>query len=114
FAVLHLVGLILVWMLFRLVLYVAFRAESSALIEALFAIAAGLLRDLLVALVLTVPLLGWMLVVPNSWRSRTWHRHLFWTAYFVFWFVTIFSVFVEFFFFDEFKSRFNTVAVDYI
>ncbi len=33
---------------------------------------------------------------------------------FVFWFVQIFLLFVEFFFFDEFKSRFNTVAVDYL
>ncbi len=31
-----------------------------------------------------------------------------------FWFIQIFLLFVEFFFFDEFKSRFNTVAVDYL
>ncbi len=33
---------------------------------------------------------------------------------FVFWFAQIFLLFVEFFFFDEFRSRFNTVAVDYL
>src|SRR5207247_3475678 len=68
----------------------------------------------LVASVLTLPLLGWMALAPNSWRGCEWHRRFFWIGYFIFWFVTIFSLFVEFFFFDEFKSRFNTVAVDYI
>jgi phosphoglycerol transferase MdoB-like AlkP superfamily enzyme len=33
---------------------------------------------------------------------------------FVFWFLHSFMLFTEFFFFDEFKARFNTVAVDYI
>jgi phosphoglycerol transferase MdoB-like AlkP superfamily enzyme len=32
----------------------------------------------------------------------------------LFWFGQIFLLFTEFFFFDEFKSRFNTVAVDYL
>lgn len=32
----------------------------------------------------------------------------------IFWSVQVFLLFVEYFFFDEFKSRFNTVAVDYL
>src|SRR5204863_9405414 len=65
-------------------------------------------------LAITAPLLAWMLVVPNSWSNCKWHRRLFWLGYFVFCFGQLFVLFVEFFFFEEFKSRFNTVAVDYI
>src|SRR5262249_21654805 len=36
------------------------------------------------------------------------------TGTFLFWFFAVFLLFVEFFFFDEFKSRYNTVAVDYL
>src|SRR6266699_1955172 len=114
FAGLHLLALLFLWLGFRLALYVAFGPAAAPLGEVLLAFLSGLQRDLFVALALTVPLLGWMLVAPNSWRYCKWHRLLFWTGYFVFWFVEIFLLFVEFFFFEEFKSRFNTVAVDYI
>ena len=46
--------------------------------------------------------------------GRLWHRVLFLGGCFVFWFVHSFMLFTEFFFFDEFKARFNTVAVDYV
>jgi len=114
FAVLHLVILLLAWLIFRIVLFAAFKPVSTGFNAACLAFLAGFQRDLLVALVMTVPLLGWMLVAPNRWRNSAWHRRLFWTAYFLFWFILVFFLFVEFFFFEEFKSRFNTVAVDYI
>src|SRR5689334_20078820 len=108
FATLQILSWVLVWMVFRLVLYAAFRPQPFSSGEALMAILAGALRDVLVASVLTLPLLGWMFVIPNSWRVCKWHRRVFWLGYFIFLFVMTFSLFVEFFFFDEFKSRFNT------
>src|SRR5262249_39700690 len=42
------------------------------------------------------------------------YRFLFLAGIFLFWFAQTFLLFVEFFFFDEFKSRYNTVAVDYL
>ena len=74
----------------------------------------GLHRDVFVALVLVLPLLGWALFVPKRWAARAWHRAFFWIACFVWWLVEIFLLGTEYFFFDEFQSRFNTVAVDYI
>jgi len=35
-------------------------------------------------------------------------------GFFLFWLVQIFLLSTEYFFFEEFKSRFNTVAVDYL
>lgn len=74
----------------------------------------GLHRDVFVALVLVLPLLGWAFFVPKKWATRAWHRHFFWLVCFVWWLVEIFLLGAEFFFFEEFQSRFNTVAVDYI
>src|SRR6266513_2037206 len=47
-----------------------------------------------------------------SWFFR--RLILFLGVSFLFWFIEIFLLFVEYFFFDEFRSRFNTVAVDYL
>jgi len=60
------------------------------------------------------PLVGLDVVGANSWGTCRWHRRFFWLGYFAFWFGQLFVLFAEFFFFEEFKSRFNTVAVDYI
>lgn len=114
FAVIHLLSLMFVWSVLRLVLYFAFRPASSHASELLMALLSGFERDLLVATLFTAPLLVWMLLVPDGWRKSKWHRRIFWAGYFLFWFVIIFLLGVEFFFFEEFKSRFNTVAVDYL
>ena len=78
------------------------------------AFAFGLHRDLLVALVGTLPLLAWFACASNRRFAGRWHRRLLFAGLFVFWLVEIFLLVVEFFFFDEFRSRFNTVAVDYL
>ena len=114
FAGLHLVSLLLLWFAFRTVLYVAFRPTSIPTPDLLGAFLSGLERDLVVSLLMTAPLLAWMLLVPNRWGTCQWHRRFFWLGYFAFWFGQLFVLFAEFFFFEEFKSRFNTVAVDYI
>ncbi len=74
----------------------------------------GMHRDFLVAVAYSLPLLGWFLICPQNWFDRRWHRGTFWTFMLVFWSAQVFLLAVEFFFFDEFHSRFNTVAVDYL
>lgn len=74
----------------------------------------GLHLDAFVALLACLPLMFWLAVAPDRWFKARWHRRLFFAAYFLFWFVQTYLVFTEFYFFDEFKSRFNTVAVDYL
>jgi phosphoglycerol transferase MdoB-like AlkP superfamily enzyme len=101
------------WLALRLVLFFAFK-PASAIGDDLFAFLIGSFRDLLVALVLTLPLLFWLWITPDPRFRALWHRGLFWTAAFLFCFIEVFLLFVEYFFFDEFKSRFNTVAVDYL
>src|SRR5262249_12990313 len=56
----------------------------------------------------------WFLIVPNRWFAWRWHRVVLLSAFALFWGVQIFVAFAEYFFFEEFRSRFNTVAVDYL
>jgi phosphoglycerol transferase MdoB-like AlkP superfamily enzyme len=104
-------SLIVLWTVLRLVLFVAFRPPSGV-VEALRAFLIGMQRDIFTALVITLPLLVFFWLMPNRWPRV--HRILFWCVVWLFWLVEIFLLFVEFFFFDEFKSRYNTVAVDYL
>ena len=102
------------WFVLRVVLLLAFKPAALSAGEALLAFLSGFHRDVFAALAETVPLLCWMLIVPDRRFGATWHRVLFLGGCFVFWFVQIFLLFVEYFFFDEFKARFNTVAIDYL
>lgn len=109
------VSLVAACLVLRLAIYVAFRAELQApAFDAVKALGVGLYRDGFIALVGTLPLLVWFWVVPNRWFGRLWHRALLIGGFFLFWLVEVFLLAVEFFFFDEFRSRFNTVAVDYL
>ncbi len=107
-------SLLVCWFLLRVVLLLAFKPPGLSAADILLAFLSGFHRDLFAALAETIPLLIWMLIVPDRRFGGRWHRLWFLGGCFVFWFVQIFLLFVEFFFFDEFKSRFNTVAVDYL
>src|SRR2546421_713500 len=102
------------WSVLRLVLFFSIKPAGlpPAQISATFF--SGLHRDVFAGLVATLPLLLWMFIIPNRSWSAKWHRILFIAGSVFFPFLLIFLFFVEFFFFDEFKSRFNTVAVDYL
>ena len=102
------------WLLLRVVLLCAFKPAGLPPGEAVLALLSGFHRDLFAALVETLPLLCWMVVVPERRFGARWHRLLLLGGCFVFFFAQLFLLFVEWFFFEEFKSRFNTVAVDYL
>src|SRR5260370_2749284 len=114
FAVFQILVLAAVWSVLRVVLLIAFMPGGTGLDDAGRALASGLPRDLFAAVVMTLPFLLWMQLVPSRWSITGSHRRFFWAACFVFWFLQFFLLFVDFFLFDEFKSRFNSVAVDYL
>jgi Phosphoglycerol transferase and related proteins, alkaline phosphatase superfamily len=106
--------LVIAWFVLRVVLFVAFKPSGLPSSDVARAFLSGFHRDLFVAIVQTLPLLAWFFIIPNHRFPARWHRLLFLGATFILCFVQIFLLFVEFFFFEEFKSRFNTVAVDYL
>jgi phosphoglycerol transferase MdoB-like AlkP superfamily enzyme len=115
FAAFSALSMMVAWLVLRLVLFFTFSdSPPPSILEVALAFLSGIWRDFLVALWFTLPLLTWLLVAPQSLFQARWHRHLFWTAGVLFWSVQVFLLFVEYFFFEEFRSRFNTVAVDYL
>ena len=113
FGLFSLLSLITGWLTLRAVLWLVFKRHAASGDIALLFLN-GLHRDLLVGLVFLLPFLLWCLLIPQRSWSRRWHRSLFWTVATAFCFACTFLLFVEYFFFDEFTSRFNTVAVDYL
>jgi phosphoglycerol transferase MdoB-like AlkP superfamily enzyme len=107
-------SLVACWFLLRVILLLVFRPPGLSAASVLLAFLSGFHRDLFAALAETIPLLCWMLIVPDRRFGGRFHRVWFLGGCFVFWFIQIFLLFVESFFFEEFKSRFNTVAVDYL
>jgi phosphoglycerol transferase MdoB-like AlkP superfamily enzyme len=102
------------WLVLRTIFFVAFAPPGLPAGQIILAFLHGLHRDVFIALIETLPMLFWFLIVPNHVFAARWQRVVFLAAFFLTCFVQTFVLFVEFFFFEEFKSRFNTVAVDYL
>ncbi len=77
-----------------------------------FAIGTGF--DIIVALSLCAAFVWWLVVLPQRWHQSRWHRALVWAGFSVTLFGLLYMGAVEYFFFDEFDSRFNFVAVEYL
>ncbi len=115
FAIFFFFSLLIACTILRVVLFAKFgwhEPHAGGSIVQLFLI--GFHQDFLVALGTTLPLLFWIWIVPEKLFGNWLHRIPFILGFFIFWAVEIFILFVEYYFFDEFKSRFNTVAVDYL
>ncbi len=115
FAIFFFFSLLVATTILRLVLFIKFgrhEPHASGSVVQIFLI--GFHQDFLVALGTALPLFFWNWIVPEKLFGKWPHRILFILGFFVFWTVQVFLFFVEYYFFDEFKSRFNTVAVDYL
>jgi phosphoglycerol transferase MdoB-like AlkP superfamily enzyme len=102
------------WTLLRLGLLIGFKPAGLSAPGVLLSFLSGLQRDAFMACCEVLPLLVWFAIVPNGQFGSRWHRILFSIGFFVWVYAQLFLLVVEFFFFEEFKSRFNTVAVDYL
>jgi phosphoglycerol transferase MdoB-like AlkP superfamily enzyme len=115
FALLFFVSLVVGLTALRLTLFTQFGRQSDlAGGSVLQAFLIGLHQDCTVALLTTLPLLFWFWIVKERAFPKRWHRVLLMTGMFLFWSAQVFVLFTEYFFFEEFHSRFNTVAVDYL
>lgn len=74
----------------------------------------GLHLDLVASFTLTTPLALWCLLVPARWVTARWHRVLMLSVSIFSWLVLVFLHIAEWFFFEEYRSRYNTVAIDYL
>ena len=106
--------LLVAFCLLRVLLLLKFGPHSVAWIDVLRVFGVGLHLDLFVALLLLLPLLVWVTILPARWYSARWHRMALRVGLFAAWSAFCFGSIAEYYFFEEFKSRFNTVAVDYL
>jgi len=112
FAAAWLISLLAGWVTLRFVLFWRFGPATTPA-EGTLAFVDGFWRDLLVGVWLTLPPLCALALIPRC-STGAWAQKIFWTACLLFWFGQIFLLFAEYYFFEEFRSRFNTVAVDYL
>ena len=107
-------GFVLGWTVLRVLLHGKFGPADQPMTEVLLAFFNGFQRDLLMAMWFAVPLTAYLYLLPERIWSHRWHRRLFWAVGGIGMFLYLFLLVVEFFFFEEFRSRLNTVAVDYL
>src|SRR6267378_7984383 len=100
--------------LLRLLLFLKFGPHGASWVETVRSFAVGFHLDLFIGLICAAALLGWLAILPGQWYRARWHRIFFAMVLGAAWMLFFFSLIAEFYFFDEFKSRFNTVAVDYL
>lgn len=74
----------------------------------------GWLYDLVNATYFVIPLVLYLWLVPGRLFGKAWHRFVLYGIFLVSTFVLLFNGAAEWFFWDEFSSRFNFIAVDYL
>ena len=105
------------WLVFlstglRLFLWLAYRPEGAQANILLLIMARGLWMDLAVAAVMVLPLAWWCALRKKPWSGIA--RKVLLGGVGLAWFLQLFLFVCEGYFFDEFLSRFNTVAIDYL
>lgn len=74
----------------------------------------GLLFDFGVAVCFILPYAFYLMLLPARWNKSVFNKAITTVAFCLAVFIIIFSFFAEFAFWDEFESRFNFIAVDYL
>ncbi len=77
-------------------------------------LAVGMGYDAIVALTVAAAFIVWLVALPERWYHQRWHRALVWAGFAATVWGLMYLGAVEYFFFDEFDSRFNFVAVEYL
>jgi phosphoglycerol transferase MdoB-like AlkP superfamily enzyme len=114
FLVFCFVSLLAAFAVLRLVLLLQFGPPSAAPWNVLLVFAAGFYRDVIAALWFMLLPLFWCFIIGNRPFASLIHRLWFRLFMTLLWAGQVFLLAAEFYFFAEFKSRFNPVAVDYL
>ena len=98
----------------RLVFFFQFASDKNLPTPDLWkAFLIGAHLDLFMAAIFSLPILGMTSLLSRRWFSGS-RRLVLGAGLFGLWTLQVFLLFAEYYFFEEFRSRFNTVAVDYL
>ena len=103
-----------IWFILRVVLALNVGLSHMNFGEMIGAFAKGLWFDFAALGYLIVPWLLLSAFIPNRWRNKPWVSKVRWVVAFLVTFGLIFSAVSEFIFWQEFTTRFNFIAVDYL
>lgn len=103
-----------IWLLLRLVLSLQVGLTQMELSEILGVFLNGLWFDIAALGYLIVPWLLFSALLPDSLSNRPWLNKARWIMAFLVTFGLIFGAVSEFIFWQEFTTRFNFIAVDYL
>ena len=95
-------------------LILSFHKAGLSFLSGLSLYGKGLVFDTTVALYFSVLYALYLLVLPQRWNRSTVNKLLTYAGFFLVVLIIMFSFFAEFAFWDEFESRFNFIAVDYL
>lgn len=103
-----------VWLILRLALSMHAGWEQMHAAELLGALAVGIWFDLAAWCYLLVPALMVSALIPARWSNKNWLTYARWLMAFLLVFALVFGAVSEFIFWQEFSTRFNFIAVDYL
>jgi len=103
-----------IWLLLRLVLWLDVGVSQLSFGQAIKSMGVGLWFDLNSLSFLIVPFLLASLLMPGHRRSKPWANKVRWTFAFLVTFGLLFGAVSEYIFWQEFTTRFNFIAVDYL
>jgi len=74
----------------------------------------GLLNDTLMSTFFLIPFVLYLWLVPNKIYFKKWHRFILYGLCLLAFTILVFNAVSEWFFWDEFSTRYNFIAVDYL
>ena len=75
---------------------------------------AGVFYDCIVASFFVLPLAIYCWLIKDNWYRKRWQKPVLYFFFILAIIIIVFNAIAEFVFWDEFKSRFNFIAVDYL
>jgi phosphoglycerol transferase MdoB-like AlkP superfamily enzyme len=95
-------------------LFQAFGQLDFHLLKIIPAFLCGFIFDFAAASYASIPLVLGLLILPQRWFASRYHRWLVCAGFAGLIYILLFGAVAEWFFWDEFSSRFNFIAVDYL
>ena len=103
-----------VWLVLRLVLWIDVGVNQVSFATLLKTAGVGFWFDINAMCFFLVPFLLLSIATPNHWRNKAWLNKARWALAFLVTFGLLFGAVSEYIFWQEFTTRFNFIAVDYL
>ena len=92
----------------------SFSAVDLSIVNLIGIFGLGLFYDLVNAVYVGIPVVLYLWLTPGKVYTNPWHRFVLYGLFSIVTFLLLFNAASEWFFWDEFNTRFNFIAVDYL